>query len=107
PSTGSIAMRILELGNYVVVGYAGMILAEQGHAVVKWTNDRDPILSLNRGDELWRWINHGKRLEGRHPGILAADWDQVFWLEPPDIVLDNLRPETLARWGIDPGEIAR
>ena len=33
-------MRILELGNYVVAGYAGMILAEQGHAVVKWTNGR-------------------------------------------------------------------
>jgi hypothetical protein len=100
-------MRILELGNYVVPSYAGMILAEQGHAVVKWTDGRDPILSLNRGDELWRWINHGKRVEGRHPGILAADWDQVFGLEPPDVILDNFRPDTLARWGIDPGGIAR
>ena len=49
--------------------YAGMILAEQGHAVVKWTNGKDPILSLNRGDELWAWINHGKRIEDRHPEI--------------------------------------
>jgi hypothetical protein len=71
-------MRILELGNYVVPAYAGMILAEQGHAVTKWTNGRDPILSLNRGDELWRWINHGKRTEDRHPRILAADWDHAF-----------------------------
>jgi hypothetical protein len=32
-------MKTLELGNYVVPSYAGMIHAEQGHAVEKWTNE--------------------------------------------------------------------
>lgn len=93
-------LRILELGNYVIPAYAGMILAEQGHAVEKWTNGKDPILSLHRGGELWAWINHGKTLADRHPRGIAAAWGD--W----DIVLDNFRPSTLAVWGIDPSAIA-
>jgi hypothetical protein len=100
-------MRILELGNYVVPAYAGMILAEQGHQVVKWVNGRDPILALNSGDALWRWINHGKQLEERHPKLLALDWADVFEpSEAPEIVLDNFRPATLESWQIDPARIA-
>jgi hypothetical protein len=93
-------VRVLELGSYVVPAYAGMILAEQGHAVTKWTVGRDPILSLRRGADLWEWINHGKVIEARPAGdVLAlADW--------PDVVLDNFRPSTLARWGIDPAALA-
>ena len=41
-------LRVLELGNYVVPAYCGMVLAEQGHEVVKWTNGRDPILGCHR-----------------------------------------------------------
>ncbi len=99
-------MTILELGNYVVPAYAGMILAEQGHRVVKWTNGRDPILSLNRGAELWAWINHGKCLEDRHPEVLSGDLSDAFSDEHPDVILDNFRPETLGRWGLDPAAIA-
>ncbi len=95
------SLRILELGNYVVPSYAGMILAEQGHRVEKWTNGRDPILSLHRGDELWAWINRGKTLTDRHPRTLLDDWPGA------NIVLDNFRPETLARWGVDPAVLAR
>ena len=100
-------MRILELGNYVVPGYAGMILAEQGHQVRKWTNGRDPILSLRCGDQLWDWINREKTLENRHPELLAGDWLDVFGSDPPDIIIDNLRPATVQRRGLDPEEIAR
>ena len=97
-------MRILELGNYVVPAYAGMILAEQGHIVVKWTNGKDPILSLNRGCELWSWINHGKTVDDRHPEMLLGD---DVWREfHPDIVLDNFLPETLEKWRLDPVRIA-
>jgi crotonobetainyl-CoA:carnitine CoA-transferase CaiB-like acyl-CoA transferase len=99
-------MRILELGCYVVPGYAGMILAEQGHRVVKWTDGRDPILGLHRGDELWAWINHGKQVMDRHPALLAGDWDEVFGADAPEVILDNFRPATLERWGIDPAAIA-
>ena len=93
-------MNILELGSYVAPAYAGMILAEQGHTVTKWSTD-DPIHHLNRGPELWAWINEGKSVETRH----AAD---VRDLEPGqvDIVLDNFRAATWERWGIDPADLA-
>jgi hypothetical protein len=41
-------MRVLELGTGVLPAYAGMILAEQGHHVVKWTHGKDPVLDLNQ-----------------------------------------------------------
>jgi hypothetical protein len=92
-------MRVLELGSYVAPAYAGMVLAEQGHEVVKWTDGRDPILGLHRGPELWDWLNHGKTIEERHPRA-------VIDLDGPGAVIDNFRPATLARWGLDPARIA-
>jgi hypothetical protein len=95
-------MRILELGSYIVPAYAGMLLAEQGHFVEKWIWSSDPILDLRCGAELWAWINHGKQLVRRHAASMVTcgeDWNF-------DIVLDNFRPSTLAKWGIDPQKIA-
>lgn len=93
--------RILELGNYIVPAYAGMVLAEQGHSVEKWTHGTDPILGLHRGDELWEWINHQKSLVLRHPAEVLDEADRF------DLVIDNFRPSTLERWGIDPTAIAQ
>jgi hypothetical protein len=60
-------VKVLEIGSYVSVAYAGMLLAEQGHTVEKWTQaGRDPILGLRSGDALWAWINHGKTVVDKH-----------------------------------------
>jgi hypothetical protein len=99
-------LRVLELGSYVSVAYAGMILAEQGHQVTKWINPDptkvgDPILGLRGGLALWRWINHGKTTVGRDvrevEELQAGQWD---------VVLDNVRLATWWRWGIDPAAVA-
>ena len=66
-------LRVLELGNYVVPAYAGMILAEQGAEVQKWTNGKDPILGCRSGADLWAWINHGKTLLDRPVASLPGD----------------------------------
>lgn len=95
-------MRILELGSYIVPAYAGMVLAEQGHRVVKWTLPPDPIQKLIQGDELWAWINHNKILEERH----VRDILDLAGHEWPDVIIDNIRPSTLAKWGVDPGKLA-
>lgn len=91
-------MRVLELGSYVIPAYAGMVLAEQGHEVSKWTGVRpDPILGLIRGGELWAWINHGKTVGQRHAATIED--------EPPgrfDAVIDNIRAATWEAWGVDP-----
>jgi crotonobetainyl-CoA:carnitine CoA-transferase CaiB-like acyl-CoA transferase len=95
--------RILELGSYIVPGYAGMILAEQGFEVEKWLGDhRDPIEELREGDKLWQWINHGKRIEHRH----ASTVELLPAGERPDAIIDNLRASTWASWGVDPAQLA-
>jgi len=99
-------VRVLELGNYVVPAYAGMILAEQGNYVEKWTRPGalDPIQELDRGDELWQWINKDKNVI---PCELTRDelehaLSQSFITR----VVDNFRPSTLDKLKIDPLEIA-
>ncbi|KPI15296.1 hypothetical protein OK074_0004 [Actinobacteria bacterium OK074] len=91
---------VLELGSYVLPAYAGMILAEQGCDVRKWTDPQqrpDPIQQLLRGEELWDWINQGKKLEPCHAREAAL-------LAPGevDLVVDNMRAEAWQRWGVDP-----
>jgi hypothetical protein len=94
-------MRVLECGTYIVPAYAGMLLAEQGHQVTKWTASRpDPIEGLHRGAELWAWINHGKELHERHARhIASALWEF-------DAVIDNIRADTWARWHVNPAQLA-
>ncbi len=53
-------MRILEIGKYVSVAYAGMLLAEQGHTVIKISANYEPILGLRKGKELLAWLNYNK-----------------------------------------------
>lgn len=99
-------MNVLELGQYIVPAYAGMVLAEQGHHVVKWCGtDPDPVEGLHRGAELWDWINHGKTVTRGHH---ARDVVHPLSLHPGpfDVVLDNFRASAWERWGVDPAEVA-
>src|SRR5947209_7037989 len=98
-------MRIIELGNYIVPAFAGMVLAEAGHTVTKLANGADPILGLTSGDELWRWINHGKRVRVTAGEVLREALGEVLEGRP-DIVIDNLTPSFLARVGIVPADLA-
>lgn len=95
-------MRVLEIGNYIAVAYAGMVLAEQGHAVTKWVNGRDPTMSLRRGEELWAWINHGKALV--RADIRSLPYDAT--LGQVDVVIDNVRAQTFDAMRIDPAALA-
>lgn len=95
-------MKVLELGRFVSVAYAGMLLAEQGHAVTKWTQPGEPVWSLQYGAEMWAWLSAGKALFERP----AAD---VARLDPGqvDLVVDNLRQSAWQRWGVDPSAEAQ
>jgi hypothetical protein len=66
--------------------------------VVKWAGTRpDPVLGLDRGVELWAWLNAGKWVITRHAR-------EVTRVEPGeyDLVIDNIRASTWQRWGVDP-----
>lgn len=95
-------MRVLELGSYLAPAYAGMLLAEQGHAVDKWTIV-DPIHDLIDGAAMWEWVNTGKTLHERHARHVADVPAGTV-----DVVIDNVRAVTWSRWGVDPAaEAAR
>lgn len=94
-------LRVLELGNFIVPAYAGMLLAEQGARVEKWTNGRDPILGCRSGGELWDWVNYRKTLVDRPVASLPGDPPAV------DVVLDNFRPGTPGGLGGRPGGLGR
>lgn len=96
-------MRVLEIGSYISVAYAGMLLAEQGHQVEKWhaPHRADPVQGLRRGDELWAWINHGKTLHAHH----ATEVTELP-AGSVDLVIDNVRAASWARWEVDPAEQA-
>lgn len=93
-------MNILELGTNIAPAYAGMILAEQGHQVTKWTTD-DPLAHQSHGRQLWDWLNHAKQVTPRHVMDLA-DLDPGTF----DGVVDNFRAASWVKWGLDPAEIA-
>jgi len=96
-------VRILELGQYLVPAYAGLLLAEQGHEVTKWTGAApDPIEGLKRGDELWEWINKGKFLYEHHARHVAS----YIGTGAFDAVIDNFRAEAWERWRVSPGKLA-
>lgn len=94
-------LQVLELGSYVAPAYAGMILAEQGHNVEKWTTN-DPIHSLNHGTELWEWLTHKKTIKNLHASNIVN-------LEPGqyDVILDNTRLDTWYKRGVNPQHLAR
>lgn len=100
-------VRVVELGNYIAAPTTGRLLADFGADVVKIERPRT-------GDELRRWrlhagttsmlyrtINRGKRSvcadirteEGR---ALLLDL-----LRRSDVLLENFRPGTLEKWGLD------
>lgn len=96
-------MRVLELGGYISVGFAGMVLAEQGHTVTKWTlKERDPIFTCDRAEEIWTWLHGGKVIVAQHAKSAAGLRPGQF-----DAVIDNIRAATWESWGVDRSQVAR
>ena len=96
-------LRVLEVGNYLAIAYAGMVLAEQGHEVIKWYSPKDPLLDLNQGEELWSWLNAGKELIECHASQVNH-WVQGS--RPFDVVIDNFRPQAWEKWGVNLQHVA-
>jgi hypothetical protein len=111
PAPASRGPITLEIGQGLALAYAGMLLAEQGHRVTKYAPPRetagDPVHSMEDGDLLWQWVNHGKQLVDVYPQALT---DEGFWRQPagrPQIVLEDVDADELKRIGLDPAKLAR
>ncbi len=105
-------LRVVELGNFIAAPTAGRLLADFGAEVIKVERPRsgDELRNwrLYAGDTsmLFRTINRGKRSievdlrtdEGRRVVIEL--------LRSADALLENFRPGTLDRWGLDAATLA-
>ncbi len=109
PFTG---IRVIELGNYIAAPTAGRLLADFGAEVIKIERPRT-------GDELRNWrlyagttsmlyrtINRNKKSVELG---LRTDYGQAAVLEliaGADVLIENFRPGTLDRWGLDAATLA-
>lgn len=100
-------LRVLELGSFIAGPFAGQLLGDYGAEVLK-------VESANGGDAMRRW---GLNVEGeslwwpaiaRNKKSVALDLrreegrDVIRRLiAEVDIVLENFRPGTLEKWGLD------
>ncbi|MFC6152566.1 CaiB/BaiF CoA transferase family protein [Nocardioides yefusunii] len=109
PLTG---VRVLELGNFIAAPTAARLLADFGAEVIK-------VERPGKGDELRNWrlfagdtsmlyrtINRNKRsieLDLRSEAGLAA---AKKLLATCDVLVENFRPGTLDKWGLDAATLA-
>ncbi|MER5389325.1 CaiB/BaiF CoA-transferase family protein [Saccharopolyspora sp. NPDC002686] len=105
-------IRVLELGNYIAAPMTGRMLADFGADVIKVerprTGDEVRNWRLYAGDTsmLYRTINRNKRsieLDLRSEAGRQAALDLISTC---DVLVENFRPDTLDRWGLDAATLA-
>jgi succinyl-CoA---D-citramalate CoA-transferase len=106
--TGPLAgTRVLEMGSLIAGPFAGQLLGDYGAEVIK-------IEPVEEGDPMRRW---GKTIDGQSlwwPAIARNKRSVAMNLRDPegqelvrslaarcDIVIENFRPGTLGKWGLD------
>ena len=106
-------IRVVELGMMIAGPFAGRILADLGADVIKVEppGKGDPLRDwkqLHGGTSLW-W-----RVQSRNKRCVTADLRRPEGqalvrrlIERSDVLLENFRPGTLERWGLDPAELRR
>jgi formyl-CoA transferase len=100
-------IRVLELGSFIAGPFAGQLLGDYGAEVIKIEppGDGDPMRrwGINRdGESLW-WPAIGRNKKSVVLDLRTDEGrDTVRRLVAEcDVVLENFRPGTLAKWGLD------
>ena len=106
-------IRVVELGMMIAGPFAARILADLGADVIKVESPTggDPLRDWNHlhgGASLW-W-----RIQSRNKRLVTADLrtpkGQALvrrLIAKSDVLIENFRPGTLERWGLDPAELRR
>jgi len=101
-------VRVVELGMMIAGPFASRILADLGAEVIKVESPTggDPLRDWNHlhgGASLW-W-----RVQSRNKRLVTADLHRPEGqalvrglIERSDVLIENFRPGTLERWGLDP-----
>jgi formyl-CoA transferase len=107
-------LRVVEMGQLLAGPFCGQLLADFGADVIKVEppGTGDPMRNWGRekaaGESLW-WpvVARGKRsvtLDLRQP---AGQELARRLIAEADVLVENFRPGTLERWGLDPDELRR
>jgi crotonobetainyl-CoA:carnitine CoA-transferase CaiB-like acyl-CoA transferase len=101
-------VRVVELGMMIAGPFAGRILADLGADVIK-------VEAPGKGDPLrgWKHLHGGTslwwRVQSRNKRVVTADLRRPegqalarALVDKSDVLLENFRPGTLERWGLDP-----
>jgi crotonobetainyl-CoA:carnitine CoA-transferase CaiB-like acyl-CoA transferase len=104
-------VRVLDLSTMIAAPTAAAILADYGADVVKveMPGTGDFVRRFGRQKDgqglYWKALSRGKRsvaLDLRRP----EGRDLVLrWIEQFDVLIENFRPGTLERWGLDPADL--
>lgn len=106
--------RVVEIGSFVAGPFCGQLLGDLGADVIKVEDPKrgDPMRrwgrSTGNGSSLW-WsvLSRNKRsvtINLRHPDGQATVRRLI---ETADILLENFRPGTIERWGLDPEDLIK
>lgn len=105
-------IRVLELGSFIAGPFAGQLLADYGADVVKVEPPRagDPMRRwgvTKDGESLW-WPAIGRNKKSVTVDLRDERGQQLVrdLAASCDIVLENFRPGTLSRWGLDYATLA-
>lgn len=109
PSTGPLAgLRVVEMGQLLAGPFCGQILGDLGAEVIKLEQPGkgDPLRewgqSLPRGESLW-WSIVGRNKKSVTVNLRTTEGQSIAkkLIAESDIVVENFRPGTLERWGMD------
>jgi len=112
-------LKVLELGQLIAGPFAGKFFAEFGAEVIKVEPPGAPGQE-GGGDPLrkWRMLHHGTSLwwtvQNRAKKCITADLRSADGREivrrlaqDADVIIENFRPGTLEKWGLDHATLAR
>lgn len=113
PTLPLAGVRVVELGNYIAAPTAGRLLADFGAEVIKVerprTGDELRNWRLYAGDTsmLYRTINRNKKSIVADLKSAAGRDIVLRLLARSDALIENFRPGTLDRWGLDAEALCR
>ena len=113
-SAGALAdLRVLELGSMLAGPFVGTMLADFGADVIKVEKPGKPDALRewppHKGDVplWWKTMSRGKRLVSLDISRPEARETALRLIGKSDIVIENFKPGTLERWGLDPAKLAQ
>ena len=97
-------VRVLEIGQLIAGPFSGQLLADFGAEVIKieLPGRGDPMREWGKGEPLW-WPIVARNKKCITLDVRAEQGKAIFkeMVGKADIVLENFRPGTMEKWGLD------